>query len=122
MNVQAFQNLIATREIQVFLLTCPGNIPFLFAKHPWFVVNRRGTITRWEVLFRRGASAESWGHLHKDFLSPWNGLGVLPYFERHFSYQSKLLGYCAGEVAQQMADCIESSPTSYPYRSKFLLT
>lgn len=116
------KNLVAKDKIQVFLFTCPGNIPFVFATHPWFVVNRRGSITRWEILFRQRTDRTSWGHLYKDFLGPWDGLGILPYFERYFSWRPRLLGYCEDEVAQQMADRIESSPTAYPHRFKFFLT
>ena len=119
--MQDFQSLVVKDKDQVFLFACPGNMPFIFAKHPWFVINRHGLITRWEVLFRKRAGTTSWGHIHKNFLAPWNGLGILPYFERYFPYRSKILGFCEGEVAQRMADQIENSPNTYPYQSNFSL-
>ena len=118
----AFEKSIAKGKPQVFLLCCPGNIPFSFATHPWFVVNRGAALTRWEVLFRQSANQTSWGHLHKNFLPPFTGLGVLPYFENHFAYKATLIGYEENEVAEQMIEIIENSPKAYPFRNKFFLT
>ena len=91
--------------------------------HPWFVVNDRGSLSRWEILFRSNAGNKtSWGHLHKDFLPPFKGLGVLPYFENYFAYEGVLLGYNEGEAAMRMGKFIENSPETYPFSFKFSLT
>ena len=117
-----FEDLLDKGKTQVFLFTCPGNIPFSFGSHPWFVTNKRGVIARWEILFRKNASSSSWGHLHLNFLPPSQGLGIFPYFEKRFAYRSKLIRHVEGEIAERMIEVIENSPQSYPYKFKFLLT
>ena len=119
---QKILELIEKDDSQVFLFSCPGNIPFSLAIHPWFVINRHGSLTRWEILFRQGANQTSWGHLHKNFLPPFAGLGVLPYFETHFSYKATLIGYEDGGVAERLAELLEASPHTYPLLNKFFLT
>src|ERR1051326_2515888 len=101
-------DLVSKDKDQVFLLACPGNIPFSFALHPWFVINRKGQLSRWEILFRQDAKTTHWGHLHKDFTDPFSGLGIFPYFERHFSYTANLLGVVEGPAAEKLIHIIES--------------
>jgi hypothetical protein len=117
-----FSKLVDKKNSQVFLFCCPGNIPLPFAAHLWFVINNKGTLARWEILFRERVNKTSWGHLHKDFLPPFAGLGVLPYFETHFSYHASLIGYEENQIAEEMAKFIENSPVTYPFLHKFFLT
>ena len=106
---------------QVFLFVCPGNLPFSFATHPWFVVNEKGVVSRWEVLFRKTEHETRWGHVYKNFFPAGQGIEILP-FLRLFFWEGKLLGTLEGKPAQRMAEVIKSSPTSYPYRDEYFLT
>ena len=112
---------VDTEKCQVFLFSCPGNLPFGFASHPWFVVNRFGVMSRWEVLFRKAKRKMSWGHVHKDFFPPFEGIEVLP-FSRTFLWKARLLGKAEGELAERMAEYIEGSPSTYPYCDTYFLT
>ena len=115
-----FQHLINKEKYQVFVFACPGNIPFNFASHPWFVINKQGSISRWEVLFRKIERETSWGHLYMDFFSPFQGIEILPFSQKYF-WEGKLLGQIEGDVAKRIAESLENSPTTYPYCHKYSL-
>src|SRR4051794_27562170 len=71
-----FERLLKPDRYQVFLLSCRPSMPLSFARHPWFVVNKKGIVSRFEVI----ASPDmyrlknNYGHLCKDVLPPWRGL------------------------------------------------
>ena len=108
-------------KFQIFLFVCPGNIPFNFAAHPWFVVNERGEISRWEVLFRKIERETSWGHLYKNFFPPFQGIEIFPFLQKYF-WKGKLIGKIDGEVAERIAKFIKDSPNIYPYTEKYFLS
>ncbi|OGZ07134.1 MAG: hypothetical protein A3D65_03590 [Candidatus Lloydbacteria bacterium RIFCSPHIGHO2_02_FULL_50_13] len=116
-----FQHLIDKEKYQVIIFGCPSNIPFNFALHPWFVVNKQGSISRWEVLFRKIRREKSWGHLYMNFFPPFQGIEILPFSQKYF-WKGKLLGQIEGDVAKRMAEFIENSPTKYPYCDKYFLS
>ncbi|MCR4328895.1 MAG: DUF3750 domain-containing protein [Patescibacteria group bacterium] len=116
-----YSALVRKESTQVFLFTSPTNLPFSFASHPWFVINTHGVLSRWEVLFRKTDWKTSWGHLHKDFFRPFQGIEVFPYIEGLF-WNAKLLKEVEGDVALRMAEYIESSPDMYPYNTRYFLT
>jgi hypothetical protein len=108
-------------KYHVSLYICPGNIPFVFAKHPWFVVNNNGKISRYEVLFRSDYNGR---HLHKDFLSPFVGIGIFPYINKFF-WSSRLMGSIEGNegsLAHHLTEYIQNSENDYPYRNKYSLS
>ncbi len=109
------------RKFQVFLFVCPGNIPFFFALHPWFVINEYGALSRWEVLFRKTEREGTWSHLSENNFPPFQGIEVLPFVGKYV-WRGKLLGKIEGEEAQQMASFIKNSPNTYPYTQKYILT
>ena len=121
MDNKNFQQLVNKEKYQIFLFVCPGNIPLNFASHLWFVVNKHGLISRWEVLFRKIQRETSWGHLYKNFFSPFQGIEIIPFSQKYF-WKGKLLGKIEGETAKQMAEFIESSPTIYPFCNKYFLS
>lgn len=41
-----FGHLIDKEKYQVFVMGSPSNIPLNFALHPWFVLNKQGSISR----------------------------------------------------------------------------
>ncbi len=120
-NNENFHQLVSKEKYQVFLFVCPGNIPFNFAAHPWFVINKQGAISRWEVLFRKVQRKTSWGHLSMDFFPPFQGVEIIPFSQKYF-WKAKLLGHSEGESAKQMAEFIENSPTTYPYCDTYFLS
>lgn len=113
---------------QVFLFTCPATLPFSFATHPWFVVNRKGTVSRYGVSWRAVKNEESSrgtyrGHLHLDSRSPEEGIGIFPFVERYV-WHGRILNSIEGDdgsLAQRMADFIEQSFTTYPYAERYSL-
>lgn len=124
-----YSNLINKNKYQIFLCSCPASIPINFARHYWFVVNRNGQISRWEVLHKKNLCKSSWGYLHKDIFPPFQGTPVFmsskmfkPFKKRY--WKAKLCGHIEGEsdsLAHKMADFIENSMNTYPSCSKYLL-
>ena len=76
MNEKDFNKLVNNSGYQVFLFKSQMPSPYFFAVHCWFVVNRKGKISRWELgLFSRKAE-KSWSHVHKNVVSsPVMGMG-----------------------------------------------
>ena len=110
--------------IQVFLYSSPCNIPVQFANHHWFVINRDGVLSRWEVLHRKDGCNTSWGHLHKNFFKPFIGLEMFLFLNKP-NWRSKCLGSIEGDNSSSaglIASFIEKSPETYPYCHKYSLT
>lgn len=123
MSGKEFQKLVKEDKYQVFLFDCPANLPFSFARHTWFVSIKKGIISRWEILFRKNVTGASWGHLHLNFLLPFQGIETLP-FSQKYLWSSRLLGYIEGgeeSTAARMVEFIEKSSEKYPYCNRYLL-
>ncbi|MEK7612910.1 MAG: DUF3750 domain-containing protein [Patescibacteria group bacterium] len=123
-KLKSIESLIKTDKYQVFLFVGTATVPFNFAKHPWFVVNKRGVLSRWEVFWKPNRSKTSWGHLHKDFYSPLQGIEMFFFSNKYFWKDSLLLNVIEGNensIARQMAEFIENSPQTYPYCYQYAL-
>lgn len=111
-------NKINPNKHQLLLYSCPANLPLSFSSHQWFVINKQGSLSRWELLFRDFDHPTRWNHLYKDAFPPFQGIEVFPYTKGPL-WNSKLLATVDGELAQQMATFIENTPTTYPYNDKY---
>ena len=49
MNQVEFYRLVKKDKYQVFLMASRCPMPFVFALHTWFVLNKKGEIDRWEA-------------------------------------------------------------------------
>jgi hypothetical protein len=117
------ENLIKKDKYQVFLCVCPANLPFSFATHPWFVINRKGTISRWGVSFSRRERDLSYGHLNKNLFPHFQGIEVFPFSQRYF-WKGSVMRSIEGDddsLAAQMTEFIEMSNKNYPFTQKYKL-
>ena len=115
------KNLIDNDSYQVFLMRCPASIPACIGTHPWFVINKKGILSRYEVFFGRNQGGQTLGHLHVNFYSsPFQGLEVFPSIPGLF-WKSRLIGYIEGEEARKIAEFIETTPKTYPFCEKYSL-
>ncbi|MBI5457830.1 DUF3750 domain-containing protein [Candidatus Kaiserbacteria bacterium] len=125
MQAAQLDGLLDKDKCQVFLFTCPATLPFSFSPHPWFIVNQKGTISRWEIFWWPEKQWNlRWGHLHKDFYQPLEGIPLLFFLPRLLWPQHRLLGYIEGgddSIAARMADTIMNSFRTYPYCHQYLL-
>ena len=120
---EIYKKLINKNKYQVFLFSCPDNIPLSFARHSWFVLNKKSKISRWEVLFRKKDVKNRWGHLYKNFFPPFLGLEIFPYVEKYF-WKPTFLGYIEGDkdsFAYKVINFIEKSKDKYPYNYNYFL-
>ncbi|ACK65692.1 conserved hypothetical protein [Rippkaea orientalis PCC 8801] len=85
-----------------------AKIPFIgfIAFHYWYVVIREEQQDRWEIWQKPALSPESWGHLHKNLMSPVSGVG---------NGQSWLETSWTGQLGHELGKIIENSPMIYPY-------
>lgn len=126
MTSEEFEKLIDKEKYQVFLVVCPTPIPINFAIHPWFVLNKKGSLSRWEVAhWDEYKGRTHFGHIYKDILPPFQGLEKIITRKRTFAFlgywKPRILEQWEGDVAKQMAELIESSPTKYQYCNEYRL-
>jgi hypothetical protein len=98
-------------------------MPISFASHNWFVVNKKGDISRWEVAHKKWSDETRWGYLYKNLHSPIgptpdSGVEII-YGVPKWHWDSKLLKYSEGDensLAERMVDFIENSKNVYKHR------
>lgn len=110
---EQLNKLVDPNQTQVFVCTSPSNLPISFGAHPWFVINRKGKLSRWEILHRKVRHGTVWGHLVKDFFRPFQGIEVI-FSVRRFCWRAKHIATISGVQAEQLATLIENSPNEYP--------
>ena len=115
-NKTNMENLpIIDAKYQVFIFTCPAQIPFHFAVHPWIVIVNDNAITRWEIVHRKYTSKERFGYIYKNFYhNPTQGLKKSPISSTFWN--SRLVGSISGNeksLAKRIVDLVEN-PSAYP--------
>lgn len=71
MNSEKIARKLDSGAYQVFLLSCHAVFPLSFARHPWFVVNRMGDVSRWEVHWDLGKSPIGCVNMHVNRYPPF---------------------------------------------------
>ena len=66
-----FEGLIKKDKYQVFVFANPAPIPISFARHPWFVLNKKGIISRWEVLHFKNEVDKDLKHVQLNWPTMW---------------------------------------------------
>lgn len=123
MKKPSFTNLINPDVYQVFLFACPAHIPFSLGLHPWFVVNKKGKLSRYEVRYTRNKMRPELGHIHVDELPLFEGIGMF-HFLKTPRWDATLLGSLEGgegSSAHKMYEYIEISPQTYPHKNKYFM-
>ena len=120
-----FEKILNKSEYQVFLFTSNAVFPFHFAKHPWFVINKKGEITRWEIFQTpKKEHKQKWWHIHKDYHSPLSWIEKYSFSKSYF-WNNKFIWYVEWDKNSYVLDMIkliESSPEKYLYLNKYSLT
>jgi hypothetical protein len=122
MKTQEYKDLIKNDKYQVFIFACRAHFPFGLAYHPWFVVNKKGVFSRWEIAHYKNNM--DWGYLFHNSLPPFQGISVFS-FSKKYLREVELIGKIEGDensTAQKIAEFIEKSKESYPYNHKYILT
>ena len=102
-------------KVELRAAKIPG-LPGIFADHYWLLVlrgldsGRYQTCDRWEVWQRSRQNDSCWGHLHRNLLAPYQGVGNGP---------SRLIQDWLDDEAELLVDKIESSPYTYPFTQKY---
>jgi hypothetical protein len=114
---QNFEGLIKTDKYQVFVMCCPALFPFNFARHPWFVVNKKGEIHRYEIKDIKTDNS----YFYRDAYPTFQGIEYASFIKNHF-WKAKFLGFIEGDegsVAQKTIEFIENSQNTYSYCKKY---
>ena len=127
-----FQNLISKDKYQVFVFSCPAGFPFIFARHPWFVINKKGIFSRWEIFHLKNVCKTSWGHLHLNGLSLFQGIAKFPFMNDFLKKENRIYwkkikfeGFIEGDEnskVPEIIEFIEKTPQNYPYNYRYSLT
>ena len=102
-------------KVELRAAKIPG-LTGIVADHYWLLVLRGiegrhyQTCDRWEVWQHPHQNGSCWGHLHKNLLDPYQGVG---------NGQSQLIQQWEGNDALSMIEKIESSPSTYPFIRKY---
>ena len=110
-----FEKLIKKDEYQVFVLCCPAYFPFNFFRHPWFVLNDKGKISRLEV--RHSINKKDQSHLFVDNQPPFEGINKTILVNN--KWKAKLLGSVEGDIAKNVIEYIKNTQINYPYKNKY---
>jgi len=117
-NEKNFQNLIKKDRYQVFLFCCPAYFPVNFLRHPWFVLNKNGEISRWEI--KHTINKKNRSHLFVNNQPPFQGIN-LTFFIKRF-WKARLVGFIEGDensIVPKITEFIENSEKTYPYCNKY---
>ncbi len=115
-----FDNLITKDKYQVFIVMSRGGFPLTFAVHPWFVINKKGVVSRYDIRHYLNKD-RSLGYLHINAQPAFEGiplffpLPILP-------LKTKLIKAIEGDensLANKMVNFIENSPENYPNIQKY---
>lgn len=123
MKIGTLNSLVRPDRYQVFLMTSPASLPLSFARHPWFVINKKGMLSRWGVGWRpqQYGAEKQWGHVAENILPPFVGLRIF-YLSNRFLWKGSVASIVEGDeasLAAHMAAFIEQSPQTYPYRDAY---
>lgn len=96
--------------VQLWHATLPSALRWV-AVHCWFTAfdPAVGQWRRWEVWQNADAGGTSWGHVHRDLMSPYRPVGGGPAV-RQAEWQ--------GEEAERLLAVLEGSP-EYPHRARY---
>ena len=92
------------------------SVPGIFADHYWLLIfhganqGQYQTCDRWEVWQHSCQNESCWGHLHKNLLNPYQGVGNGP---------SWLVEKWEGDESLSIVERVLSSPTNYPFVNKY---
>lgn len=110
-----FENLVNKNEYQVFVFCCPTYFPFNYFRHPWFVLNKKGEFSRWEVHY--DLNKLNSGHLYINNQTPFEGIQKTFFIKIY--WKAILLGNINGDAAERAIEVIQGSETNYPFCKKY---
>ena len=116
-----FEKLINNDKYQVFVFSSPVSFPINFACHPWFVVNKKGAIARWEVFHFKNKIQKDYNFLHLNTFPFYNGFSIVFPFHK-FRWNPVLIGSVEGDdnsTVPKIIEFIENSRSTYPYCNKY---
>ena len=111
--MEKFEELVNKDEYQVFIFYCPAYFPFNYFRHPWFVLNKKGEISRWEIRHIRKNSS----YLYVNNQPPFEGISKTIFLNIY--WKAILLGNINGDIAQRAIDMIQASEENYPFSKKY---
>lgn len=109
------EKMIDKEKFQVFILCCPAYFPFNFFRHPWFVLNEKGNISRWEI--RHSVNKKDNSHLFVNNQLPFEGINKTILIKSKWNVE--LLKFLEGDIAEKIISFIEETKEKYPYLNDY---
>ena len=115
-NARNFEDLVDKEKYQVFIFSFPAYFPFNFFRHPWFVLNKKGEISRWEI--RHFINKENGTYLYVNNQKPFEGINKSIFVKS--KWKACFIGSIEGEIALSAIEFIKKSKDNYPYVNKYM--
>ena len=112
-----FEDLVNKDKYQVFIFCCPAYFPFNFFRHPWFVINKKGEVSRYEIKHFRNKTDNSYFFINNEPLFE----GIEKTFFVNKKWEASILSSIEGDIAEKMIEFIENTKTNYLYCNKYSL-
>lgn len=122
MEEKEFLKLIDKTKYQVFLFQSRAMFPVCFAIHPWFVINKKGKLTKYDVKHTKNKENKKLGHLFISQKDLTKGIQITIGIRK--TWKSKLIGIEEGNensIAKEMIREIEETKTKYEYKHNYKL-
>jgi hypothetical protein len=119
----SLKNLVDNNTYQVFLFTCPAYFLMSMWRHSWVVVNSKGRLSRWEVLYKRNRTRPEFGYIHENYFPLFDGIEVFSLLDQP-RWNATLVGQIEGgenSSAQKMCQFIENTPKTYEHKDEYFL-
>ena len=116
MNNNEFKRIVKKNTYQLLIFTSRASLPAIGISHTWLVTNKKGKMSRWELLFRKEKNTRRWGHLYLNHFRATVGVEIIPFYG-HYFWKSKLLAKIEWKSAEQLIKTIENSKKTYPYKN-----
>ena len=94
------------------LMAAPLPAPFSGAVHTWLVVGGAAAPERWEVWQTAEPGDGRWGHVARDYLPPFAGVGGGPAFS---------LATLDGPAGEAFAACLRERAPTYRWRETYVV-
>ncbi len=121
MAVDDYEIKFDRNKYQVFIMSSPVAFPVFFFSHTWLVLNKKGTVSRYDVRDFVIPSKKRWGHVYLDWLSPFSGIEMLPFLPKqwNFFWNASCISVISGNTAKQIISFVCDNAKTYPHRKKY---
>lgn len=119
MKYLELKKIVSEEQNQVFLLNSRCAFPLWFVKHHYFLVSKKGELTRYEIAFEKNKKQKELGHLHINTREPLEGINV--FLGINWKWKTQLVNQVEGKTADKLIKILEKTPEEYVDKNNYRL-